>query len=135
MMGELSPLAALELVCGEIFDRWDKDQRSGKLLTALSGHMAPGYDPRVDLIREALSRRPDAPSAGEWMPIETAPKDGTPILGWSDEGVAYVCWAYWATECGGCWRFFDTGKGDTYAFYPTHWRPLPAQPQADGGEG
>jgi hypothetical protein len=50
-----SALADLELVAGEIFERWDKDMRSGKLLTALSGLMAPGYDPRVDRIRQALA--------------------------------------------------------------------------------
>jgi hypothetical protein len=50
-----APLAALELVTGDLFERWDKDMRAGKLLTALSGLMSPGYDPRVDLIRKALS--------------------------------------------------------------------------------
>lgn len=47
-------LADLETVCGDIFDRWDKDMRPGKLLTALSGNMSEGYDPRVDRIRRAL---------------------------------------------------------------------------------
>ena len=54
-----SLLADLELVCGEIFDRWDKDQRSGKLLLALSGFTLPGYDPRVDRIRAALTKGAD----------------------------------------------------------------------------
>jgi hypothetical protein len=53
-----APLADLELVAGEIFERWDKDMRSGKLLAALSGLMAPGYDPRVDRIRQSLAAAP-----------------------------------------------------------------------------
>lgn len=133
-MSELTPLAALELVCGEIFDRWDKDQRSGKLLTALSGHMVPGYDPRVDLIREALSRRPDAPSAGEWMPIETAPKDGTKVDLWRD-GERLIDWRW--DEGSGGWSF-TYGYPVATAYLtkpPTHWRLPPAPPQADGGEG
>lgn len=48
-----SPLEDLKSVCRQIFDRWDKDQRSGKLLTALEG-LLPGYDPRVDRIHQAL---------------------------------------------------------------------------------
>jgi hypothetical protein len=59
-----APLADLELVAGEIFERWDTDMRSGKLLTALSGLMAPGYDPRVDRIRQALAARPVSHGGG-----------------------------------------------------------------------
>lgn len=60
-MGEVkhTPLGALELVCGDIFARWDADMRAGKLLTALSGLMAPGHDPRVDQVRAALSSHAD----------------------------------------------------------------------------
>lgn len=54
-----TPLGDLELVAGDLFERWDADMRSGKLLTALSGHMAPGYDPRVDRVRLALLAFPD----------------------------------------------------------------------------
>lgn len=59
-----------------------------------------------------------------WKPIETAPKDGKPILGYSDEGVSYVCW--WK---GYGWCFFDNGKSRHY-FEPTHWMPHPALPSS-----
>lgn len=51
---ETSPLDDLSLICEEIFERWDKDMRSGKLLTALAGR-APEYDSRVDRIRAILA--------------------------------------------------------------------------------
>lgn len=44
----------LDAICEEIFDHWDKDQRSGKLLTALAGRL-PGYRNDVDVIRQALA--------------------------------------------------------------------------------
>jgi len=51
-------LKDLETVTGDIYERWDADQRSGKLLTALAGHMPPGYDARCDNIRKACNNYP-----------------------------------------------------------------------------
>lgn len=48
-----TPLADLHSVCADIHDRWDSDQRSGKLLVALQGGLG-NYDPRVTRIRQAL---------------------------------------------------------------------------------
>lgn len=61
-----------------------------------------------------------------WQPIETAPKDGSPIIGWSDEGVSYVCWL---TK--GHWCFFKNYRGDEWYFEPTKWQPHPAFPRQD----
>jgi len=62
--------------------------------------------------------------AKQWQPIETAPKDGTEILCWvlgCDEH--QVLW--WSEH--DCWKRW----GDTYEHYsPTHWMPLPMQPNA-----
>lgn len=85
----------------------------------------------------ARERNPQAVSALRasppiaWQPIETAPRDGGPILGWSNEGVMYVCWSCGWTARDGRWRFFDSGKGETYSFYPTHWMPIPASPEEE----
>jgi hypothetical protein len=57
-----------------------------------------------------------------WQPIQSAPKDGKPILGYSAEGVSYVCW--WK---GYGWCFLDTGKVRHF-FEPTHWMPHPPLP-------
>ena len=53
----MTPLEQLEKICDEIFERWDKDMRSGKLLTALAGRL-PGYRADVDAVRAALAKHP-----------------------------------------------------------------------------
>lgn len=50
-----TPLEMLRAICDEIFERWDKDQRSGKLLLALAGRL-PKYRDDVDQVREALMK-------------------------------------------------------------------------------
>jgi hypothetical protein len=59
---------------------------------------------------------------GMWQPIETAPKDKTPVLGYQatpgdHEGRMSACW--WA------WDLVWLGDG---GLMPTHWMPLPAPP-------
>lgn len=89
----------------------------------------------------------------EWQPIETAPKDGTKVLGFgsgTDRGVwpadkkmpEMMCVIYWS------WHevddFEDAGEGlfkkvkkialemwqphGPHFFKPTHWMPLPEPP-------
>lgn len=62
----------------------------------------------------------------DWQPIETAPKDGTPILVWIDDHVAEVEW----DEDGwiGVWEDISSSSGDDY---PTHWMPLPEPPKVE----
>jgi hypothetical protein len=50
----MTNLEKLEAICAEIYERWDKDMRSGKLLQALSGSL-PGYRKDVDEVRAALA--------------------------------------------------------------------------------
>lgn len=62
----------------------------------------------------------------KWQPIETAPKDGTPIIcfhpsdGFSDEMSIDVLW--WDM---GAWLY----NAEPVADQPTHWMPLPAAPR------
>lgn len=76
------------------------------------------------------------PSAPEWQPIETAPKDGTRILLWCvhqnaqyakdarAEGWEAAVIGEWTTHNGGGWVWHGlAGKH-------THWMPLPAPPKA-----
>lgn len=72
-----------------------------------------------------------------WQPIETAPKDGTIILGfvpgdiygsndsmnWSRSGPFVL-----AIEFDGCWWGADQ-LPDAYEVNPTHWVPLPEPPE------
>lgn len=61
-----------------------------------------------------------------WQPIETAPKDGTPIL-IAQENVGAIRWAVWSEG------FFRDGiieaGGRMSLPRPTHWMPLPEPPQ------
>lgn len=77
--------------------------------------------------REALSRARAAQSE-EWQPIETAPKDGTPILGTDEDGEQYVIewWPKGARQDG----FYECGD---LLRAPTHWRPLPSPPSKQEG--
>ena len=67
----------------------------------------------------------------EWQPIETAPKDGTYILGFCAASVMIVYWsgAEEPTEAvGDNWYERDTGFALDIEL--THWMPLPAFPGA-----
>jgi hypothetical protein len=55
-----------------------------------------------------------------WHPMETAPKDGTPILGWDDCG--YMAVVRWEK---GAWRLMITGDcaaDDSWS--PDLWAPI-----------
>jgi hypothetical protein len=63
-----------------------------------------------------------------WQPIESAPVDGTPILG------AWQCLnKRWDMNC--MFWFEEDGEGDwfdynaEYIHTPTHWMPLPEPPE------
>lgn len=68
----------------------------------------------------------------KWLPIETAPKDGTKILVWTGMGHSVAVWEvqkyhrkpipYWRTQNLGMRVTMDR------AYQPTHWMPLPDPP-------
>lgn len=74
----------------------------------------------------------------EWQSIETAPKDGTRILGWGKGMVVWeIAWRgvrppgfpadRWSDEWIGWTRVsFQDGPG---CIKPTHWLPLPPPPK------
>lgn len=75
-----------------------------------------------------------AHEARRWRPIESAPKDGTPILVENDRGVHCVRWE--AEEAHGDASFdgwyVDDGKSNLRVLRgtePTHWTPIPAPPK------
>ena len=66
-------------------------------------------------------------SEQKWLPIETAPKDGTRVLlhhpHATDETVTAGAWGNWDRDTV-CW-ITDFGEG---WLNPTHWMPLPVPP-------
>ena len=77
-----------------------------------------------------------------WLPIETAPKDGSRVLLWRESSLewARIVIGQWDTE-----RFVSkprpywthdlerlTGKAEARKTAVTHWQPLPAPPLHPG---
>ena len=66
-----------------------------------------------------------------WLPIETAPKDGTSFLSYNHPG--YNCFQVVAWDLKYGWLIFNNGEnGDFFIeaiLPPTHWMPLPAPPK------
>ncbi len=64
----------------------------------------------------------------EWQLIETAPRDGTHILGWDGSCRAVIYWRI-GVHC-----FWELAVAGSYAedaeFEPTHWIAIPEPPKA-----
>lgn len=78
----------------------------------------------------------------DWQPIETAPRDGTPVqLTWMEKGrpqeIWILCWNQFATnhlvqDHKGIWALHDRRTGELVLTWceddpdgaPTHWHPL-----------
>lgn len=58
-----------------------------------------------------------------WQPIETAPRDGTPVLLYITPDVQ--CVGEWSTIVGAFYH------GETDRIAPTHWQPLPEPPGSE----
>nr|WP_138918324.1 DUF551 domain-containing protein [Paracoccus sp. TRP] len=93
-----------------------------RLTRHLSGHHA------VQGEAEYVERHAPVTASPGWQPIETAPRDGTVFLALED-GEYYGCAR---SECGDCWVGY-CGQPVVYTLEPTHWMPLPAAPEAEGG--
>lgn len=69
-----------------------------------------------------------APQAGGWLPIETAPKDGTRILIFAPlDGVLSSTFEH------GLWQGLPWRREGARIGQPTLWQPLPPAPQATKG--
>lgn len=84
-----------------------------------------------DDLRTLLNPADDGEAIG-WQPIETAPKDGTPILGFAGDEYTVVFWNPHYSELG----YWDLAVCGAHAidgeWNPTHWMPLPKPPKSIG---
>lgn len=66
-----------------------------------------------------------------WQLIETAPKDGTSILGWfpTVDGAHRMWWNGRHLKAYGSGWIYGNGSG---VELPTHWMPLPEPPKEEG---
>ena len=77
-------------------------------------------------LREAKSQ-----ALTDWQPIETAPKDGTEVLLWTDEYPRVVSASYREFGEWEGWTFTDEALADIQPEgprEPSHWMPLPPPP-------
>ena len=69
-----------------------------------------------------------APS-GEWLTIDTAPKDGPAFLVWCPERLNI--YLVGSDHDDGMWHVFGGRRLESEV--PTHWMPLPSPPNASEG--
>ena len=84
---------------------------------------------------EYVERHAPVTASPGWQPIETAPRDGTAILASGlnhgkgpSRHYSVVEWMDFGCESG--WYAY---KDSDPHIYLTHWMPLPAAPEAEGG--
>lgn len=70
----------------------------------------------------------------EWQPIETAPKDGTPFLGWCPQAPGSmkdeICALSFDPNADGRIPWCVAGVEERLTWSePTHWMPLPPPPK------
>ncbi|ELT48113.1 hypothetical protein [Brucella intermedia] len=142
-LSALEPSAARELALEEAvrkhlkwFERFICDQ--DELNSSTPRKVAQNAQDAAAELRAALSS-PDHADAGKvegdgWLPIESAPKDGTIVLlGWNDpdiEEIGAVAGWYEGGPADKCW--YDQYHEPVTA---THWMPLRPFPAAPASEG
>ena len=73
--------------------------------------------------------------APQWQPIETAPKDGTPVIVypplWRDVTISMACFDMdrGAVYSRPFWRHLDADSAMSRDNQPTHWMPMPEPPE------
>jgi hypothetical protein len=97
------------------------------------------YESYSDALHEVATTPPAQPAVPEgWQLIETAPQDGTKILGWNEEfgaretqmnfyGEGSLGFAAWKSGKGpkeNGWNWSEPKSNWGHTWKPTHWKPL-----------
>jgi hypothetical protein len=88
-----------------------------------------------EAIRSYAERLAQVQQVPQWMPIETAPKNGAAIGVWTVHDAGTVKIVRWGHHLGiekhpPCW--VTVTRGIAISNLPTHWLPLPAAPASPG---
>jgi hypothetical protein len=126
----------------EAFKQWARvaginvTTRHGEWLDSYTRHMHKAFM-AGRATRPSAAPAAETGSTGAWQPIETAPRDGTQVLVYTNlgnpataEGVRLAEYAF--TENDEEWWQMDDGR---YVVRPSHWMPLPDSPTQDAAHG
>lgn len=97
------------------------------------GDAQPAHAHAIDTSPERVEKQAGNVQVPGWLPIESAPKDGTGVLVYCPKSLTVpVTGGYWEDhpECK-CWI---AGGYMQKVFPPTHWIPLPAAPSTKEGQ-
>lgn len=101
-----------------------RDEATALILERFKGKAIYQLDTLVDLVVYLAT-------ANQWRPIETAPKDGTPVLLWWPDWTSWPAAGFWyedACEGGNNWKLAGQ-RSPAYVKPPTHWMPLVEPPK------
>jgi hypothetical protein len=120
----------------EIFAQWERND-SGYMRLLRRVEVAV-----LENVRQLLAdneARIRADELVQWQPIKTAPKDGTPVLGWNAEYGARETRSITFTpgspgfaqgRTDRWWQWGEPIHNWASSWNPTHWMPLPNAPEA-----
>jgi hypothetical protein len=108
--------------------QWRRHRTDCHVYVPNGGGCTCDHDERLARIDAALATPPRRTPKGEWQPIETAPRDGTRVLGWCAE------WSAPNTIHLGSRGWESAYELGPFMYQPTHWMPLPSTPDATEGK-
>lgn len=132
-------LDAVESVKNQIklyaFTSAGMDMDASKLHALWAGELESGVVAAKNHMKALMDRVEELEAMTRWRPIETAPRDGTPILVWGADisnptGGYYPRSCWWSQEGHEVWVVREDASNATYLEPDaiTHWMPLPTPP-------
>ncbi|MBR8141171.1 hypothetical protein KDW46_02200 [Burkholderia vietnamiensis] len=124
------------------FEAWAKstfgfwiDNDPPRVLSYVDGGCHPASTEEVAMWDALIAGRRTTPDREAWQPIETAPKDGTPLVMFAryiHATTSIVVVAAWL-ETYGMWVNQSFSGAPIQQVVPSHWMPRPEFPTSDKG--